>query len=375
MKISLIQENLAKALNHITKAVSNKPNIPVLSNVLLVAEKGKLKLSATDLELGMNVWVGADTDDEGQVTVSARLLSEFVSSIKPGKIILELEGNTLKVNTEDNSAKFNIIPADEFPLVPTPEGKPFMVLNALDFAKGISQVTVASAKDDSRPVLTGVLFESTERRLTMVGVDGFRLARKVVKLEKGAKEDMTNIVPSKALSELASIVNDIATDKDSVEVYLLDDKNQMLFMIGDVQLSTRLIEGKFPDYQQILPKESSFTFTITKEELEGVVKVAGIFARNVIGNKTRFIIDPKKKVLKLAATVADVGQNESTAGLDELEGDELETAYNAKFLADMLNSISGEEIIFETSGVTAPGVFKDKADKDFVHVIMPMRIE
>lgn len=255
------------------------------------------------------------------------------------------------------------------------KSKPLLQLNALAFADAIPKVTISTARDDSRPVLTGVLFEATERKLTMIGVDGFRLSRKVVKLEKGTKDDLSQIVPAKALDEVASIIKDTSTEKDSVEIHLLDGMNQMLFVIGDFQLSTRLIEGKFPDYEQILPKEASFSFTILREELESVVKIAGIFARNVIGNKTKFIFNPKEKKLKLAATVIDVGQNESVANLTEVQGDEMETAYNARFLADMLNVVTGEEIIFETNGVTAPGVFKDKADKDFLHVIMPMRLE
>ncbi|MBN1915725.1 DNA polymerase III subunit beta [Candidatus Dojkabacteria bacterium] len=375
MKVSVLQENLSKALAHVTKAVTNKPSIPVLSNVLIEAKKGKIKLSATDLEIGINMWIGGDVIIEGSVTVSARLIAEFVGSLKPGKLNLVLEKNLFKIESEDNSAEFTIIPADEFPLVPMIEGEPLIVLNAVEFADGISQVTFATAKDDSRPVLTGVLFESTERHLGMVGVDGFRLSKRNLKLEKGPKLDFLQIIPAKALDELSNIVKDIATDKDSMEIFLLDDKNQILFVIDDVQLSTRLIEGKFPDYKTIMPKENTYKFDILKEELAATVRIAGIFARNVIGNKTRFLINPEKKKLTLTASVIDVGQNESTASLIEVEGDRLETAYNAKFLSDMLNSIKGEEIIFETNGVTAPGVFRDKDDKDFVHIIMPMRID
>jgi len=375
MKVSILQENLSKALVHVTKAVSSKPSIPVLSNVLIEAKKGKIKLSATDLETGINIWLGGDIESEGAITVSARLLSEFVSSLKSGKLTLEYEKSVLKVESEDNSAEFTTIGADEFPLVPMPEGEALMSLNAIEFADGISQVTFATAHDDSRPVLTGVLFEASERHLNMIGVDGFRLSKKTLKVDKGAKTEWSQIVPAKALDELANIVRDMATEKDNVEAFLLDDKNQILFVIDDVQLSTRLIEGKFPDYKGIMPKENSYKFDILKEELASVVKVAGIFARNVIGNKTRFLIDPETRKLKLAASVVDVGQNESTASLVEVEGDKLETAYNAKFLSDMLNAVKGEEIIFETNGVTAPGVFKDKEDPEFLHIIMPMRIE
>jgi DNA polymerase-3 subunit beta len=376
MKVSLMQENLAKALTHINKAVSNRPNIPVLANVLIEAQKGMIKLSSTNLEMGISMWIGANISEEGKLTVSAKLLSDFVSSLKPGKIDMFQKDNLLEVNSVDNKAEFYIIPADDFPKVPEAEGQNIIELNAFQFADAISQTAFAAGTDDSRPVLTGILMIGHDMQLTMVGVDGFRLSRKILKLEKSVKiDDFKEIVPAKTLKEMEAILRDVATDKDVVKIYSLGEKNQLLFKIGDLELSTRLIEGEYPDYEKILPKEKSLRIEINKEELANMLKVVTIFARNVIGNKTRFKVDVTAKTLSMSANVVDIGKNDSTIQLKEIEGDDLETGFNVKFLMDVVNVIKSEKIFFEANGPVSPGVFINPDDESFVHVVMPMRLD
>ena len=375
MKASLMQENLSKALSHVIKAVSNRPNIPVLANVLIETEKSRIKLSATNLEIGVSTWVGATVAQEGKLTVSAKLLAEFVNSLKSGKLELNFNESQLEVKSVDNTADFFVIAADDFPKVPEVEGDSLLDAPAVAFADAISQTSVASATDESRPVLTGLLLEAEGKTLTMVGVDGFRLARKILKLEKAADEKMSEIVPAKALIEVERLIRDTASEKDIVKIFLLVSKNQMLFKIGDVELSTRLIEGKFPDYQQIMPKESSLRAKVKKSDLADMLKVVNIFARNVVGNKAKFSIDADAKKMKLEANVADLGKNESAINIHDIQGEDFETGFNVRFLSDMIGTIASEDVIFETNSPTAPGVFLDSKDKNFIHVIMPMRLE
>jgi len=375
MKASLMQENLSKALSHVIKAVSNRPNIPVLANVLIETEKSRIKLSATNLEIGVSTWVGATVAQEGKLTVSAKLLAEFVNSLKSGKLELNFNESQLEVKSVDNTAEFFVIAADDFPKVPEVEGDSLLDAPAVAFADAISQTSVASATDESRPVLTGLLLEAEGKTLTMVGVDGFRLARKILKLEKAADEKMSEIVPAKALIEVERLIRDTASEKDIVKIFLLVSKNQMLFKIGDVELSTRLIEGKFPDYQQIMPKESSLRAKVKKSDLADMLKVVNIFARNVVGNKAKFSIDADAKKMKLEANVADLGKNESAINIHDIQGEDFETGFNVRFLSDMIGTIASEDVIFETNSPTAPGVFLDSKDKNFIHVIMPMRLE
>jgi len=375
MKISILQENLSKALNQVSKAVSNRPNIPVLANVLIEAEQGKVKLSATNLDIGVTTLLGADIAEEGKVTVSAKLLTEFVNSLQSGKLEMYEVKQLIEVKSVDNLAEFTVIPASDFPSVPQAEGEAIIKVNALEFAEAIRQTAIAAAADDSRPVLTGLLIEATERKISLVGVDGFRLSKKSLKVELGPKEDFKEIIPARSLVELEKIIRDLAEKEDFLEIYSLASKNQMIFKVSNTEFTTRMIEGEFPDYTQILPKAKNISFQVLKKELADTVKIVGIFARNVIGNKARFKFDPEKKTLELLANVVDVGNNESKVAVVKPEGDKLETAYNIKFMQDMLNVMGGDEIVYETEGITSPGVFKDKEDPDFLHVIMPMRLD
>jgi DNA polymerase III subunit beta len=375
MKLEVIQEKFAKALNHINKAINPNPNIPVLANVLLETETGKLKLSGTNLEIGINANVGADIAVPGKVTVSARLLSEFVSSIKPGKLQIILDGEKLLVKSVDNSAEFFIVPAEDFPTIPHCEGDPLVVINAQNFSRALDKTIFAVATDSSRPVLTGVLTKISKRKIVLVGVDGYRLSKKEIKIDNGPEENFLEIIPGKSLMEFNRIIKDVAQKEDNIEIYSMPNNNQIILKIGDIEFASRLIEGEFPSYEDILPKDKSYGFSILKEEFTNSIKVVNIFARNVVGNKTRFYVDADNKTLTLSAYVIDLGQNETKAVIAKLEGESMETAYNAKYLHDMVNSMTGDEIIYESNGMTAPGVFKDKKDKDYLHVIMPMRIE
>lgn len=388
MKVSLTQANLHRSLNHILKATAQKPNIPILANVLIQAKKGTIKFSATDLEVSITAEVGGEIGEEGELTVNARLLTEFVAQLSSNKVELLQTGQSLEVKSVDNQAQLYIIPADDFPPLPEisaasddgSDASPDMVLSASSFRNAVAKTAFAAATDQSRPVLTGILLEASKRKLSFVGVDGFRLSQRFVDLEQESSGEKNLVVPAKSLQEVAKIITDEFPDLDDsqggqVEIYHLDGKNQVLFKVGDVVISSRLIEGEFPDYKKIIPSDKSFGFSAHKSEVAHSVKVATIFARNVIGNKTIFKVLPEEKHLLLSAKVQDMGNNESLAELDEVEGDSFETAFNAKFLSDMLGSISGDILQFESNGITAPGVFRDPDDPQYLHIIMPMRID
>lgn len=381
MKASVTQENLTKALSHILRATALKPNIPVLANVLIRTEKGQIKFSATDLDIAVTAAIGGEIAEEGELTVNARLLTEFVAQLNTNRIDLLQTGQTLEVKSVDNQAQLYIIPADDFPHLPVAGKNPDLVVNAANFKQAILKTSFATAIDQSRPILTGLLLEASQRKVSLVGVDGFRLSKKILKLEEDTqvsaedKEDKKMVIPAKSLLELAKIIHEEAGEKDNVQMFLLKDKNQVLFKVNDVILSSRLLEGEFPDYKNIIPVEKNFSFSITKEKFSKSVKIATIFSRNVIGNKTFFNINAEEKLLTLSAKVQDIGNNESKAEVDEVEGENFETAFNGKFLNDFLGAISGDTVVFESNGITAPGVFKDSGDEEFLHIIMPMRIE
>ncbi|MCA9386053.1 DNA polymerase III subunit beta, partial [Candidatus Dojkabacteria bacterium] len=244
MNIKVIQEKFAQALVHTNKAINSKPNIPVLSNVLLKASNGVLELSSTNLEIGVHAKIGAEIEEEGEITVSAKILYEFVNSLKPGKLELKTDGQRFVVNSVDNNAEFFTIPSDEFPSIPIASGQPLATLNALDFADALGKTTFAASSDNARPVLTGLLFKITKRKLTLVGVDGFRLSQKVLDITEGPETDFKEIIPARSLQDVTKIIRDISSEKDEIELYSLPEKNQVIFKIGDVELATRLIEGE-----------------------------------------------------------------------------------------------------------------------------------
>lgn len=376
MKISVIQENLSKALLYVNRAVSSRPNIPVLANVLLEADKGKIKLSATNLEVGISTWIGAEVAEPGKLTVSAKLLSEFVNSLKKGRVEVYEAEQMLEVNFVDNKAQFFVIPADDFPKVPEAEGEVLMEVNALKLADAIALTSFSAGVDESRPVLTGVLVIAKEKKLTLVGVDGFRLSKKELELEKEIHQDeFKEIIPAKSLMEVEKLIREVADEKSVLQVYYLGSKNQILFKVGDIEFSTRLIEGEFPPYEKIIPSDSQVKFNVSREDMSNTIKIVSIFARNVIGNKTRFSLSADDQKLSLSANVVDIGKNESKIEVKDLSGDDFETGFNIKFLTDMISAIKSKEIHFESNGPTAPGVFLNPDDKEYIHIIMPMRLD
>lgn len=372
MKAKVLQENLSKALNIVTKAVSNKPTIPILSNVLLSLEQGYLNLTSTDLETGIKISVPADVDSTGSTTINARLVSEYINSLPSGKVSLELNGNILNIQNDQSNSDFSTISASEFPDVPVLEGIPIEI-NLTNFHQVLTQTVIAAATDDSRPVLTGLLFEIDKKDLTIVGVDGFRLSRKIMKIEK-EYESFSIIIPAKALNEVIRTFISSTSD-DLIQVYYLKNKNQIIFKHEDIELSSRLLEGEFPPYKTIIPESYNVKFEVDKESLASKIKIVSVFAKNVLGNKTIFAVDIKKKILTLKSIAAELGENKSIVDISDAEGESYETAFNAKYLSDMVNCINGDDIIFQSNGVNKAAVFLDKNDDKFTHIIMPMRLE
>ncbi len=376
MKISCLQENLAKGLSIVGRAVASRSTLPVLSNVMLATDSGRLKLSATNLELGINCWVGAKVTEEGATTVPARLLTDFVNSLPPEQIDLELAVRTQTLNARCARFEANIkgIDAQEFPIIPTADdGEHAIRLEPEALRQMIDQVVFAAATDESRPILTGVLARFEGDRLTMAAADGFRLSVRGAPLAQPVDETIEVIIPARALGELARISAD---QEDWVEVVITPARNQILFHLQDIDLVSQLIEGRFPDYRQIIP--SGYT-TRTVLDTSGFLKVARVshlFARDA-ANIVRLEVAPGDELMPghitLAATSAELGDN--VGQLDaSIDGDPLEIAFNAKYLIDVLSVMDTAQVALETSSASSPGVLRPIGDDDFVHVIMPMHL-
>jgi len=373
MKFSCNQDTFSKYLNIISRVVSNKPGLPILNNVKFETNKGKLIMTATDLEIGISTWIGSDIKSEGTTTVPAKELTEFVNSIPMEAVDANLDSQVFNISGSNSSANFNTMPAEDFPSVVTVDKeKPLFKISKGDIVKAVNGVAFAAATDDIKPVLTGVLLEVKGESISFVGTDGLRLSRQIINLDSSAEKDQNILVPVKALMELSHIVSEIG-EEDDVEVYLVEDRNQVLFRYGDVDLVSRLIDGEFPEYRQIIPTGYKTICKISRSEFLNSLKITNIIARSVLGNKLILDIDPKVNKITLSATQTDLGSNKSTFE-GKIDGDPLKIAFSSRLLSDVLNHINSEEIIFECSETVKPGVFKIADDSDFVHLVMPMMI-
>lgn len=385
MKVSCLQENLAKGLSIVGRAVASRSTLPVLSNVLMKTDNGQLKLSANNFELGINCWIGAKIEQEGAITVPARLLTEFVNSLPPERIDMELDEQTQTLNLRCARFESNIkgIDADEFPTVAgVSEDDIIIKLEPESLRTMIKQVVFAAATDESRPVFTGVLIRFNGDTLTMAAADGFRLSVKVTALNQSASQVIEDhsevsslIIPGRALTDLARISGD---QEQPIELVVTPTRRQVIFRMQDVELVSQLIEGDFPDYTRIIPKNRTTRSVLDTANFLKAVRISHLFARDS-ANIVKLEISPSGDELMngrvtLVATSAELGDNVSDMDAS-IEGEAIEVAFNAKYLIDVLSIVETPQFILETSSPSSPGVFRPVGDDDFTHVIMPMHIQ
>lgn len=366
MKVIVLQENLNQALTAAGRLTTTKSQLPILANILLKTEKGRLRLSATNLETGINYLLGAKVQKEGEITIPAKVILELVSSLPAEKVNLIVNGDLLKVETSSSRAEVNGISAAEFPEIPRFKGQPDFVFKAEQFQEAIDQVCFAAASDETRPVLAGVKMALEAGELVLAATDGYRLSVKNLKGFKSEKLKKPLIIPARTLQEAVRI-------RESGEVKLLVSKkeNQVIFGLEDVEIVCRLIEGQFPDFNKVIPSDHKTRFSVAKEELLKAIKLASIFARET-ANITKFQISKSK--LQISANAPQVGKNISEIEIKN-EGEENKIAFNFRYLLDFLATVAAEEVVFEMADPLSPGVFRLPKDNSFLHIIMPVRVQ
>lgn len=367
MKISCTQENLSKGLSIVSHTVSTRTTLPVLNNILLKINKGRLTMIATDLEIAISTWIGAKVDQEGAITTPSRLLSEYVTTNTDKTINLELKDTTLHLESEHFKANIKGIEASEFPLIPeVKNGTKFEIL-ASDLKDGISKTVFSSALDETRPVLAGVLFKIVNNNLKMVATDSYRLAEATLNISNANTKSINFIVPARAISEIGRLI-----DESLEKAEIIVGENQVQFKLGPTEVVSRLVEGSFPDYEQIIPQNVKTKIELGTIQFSNAIKMASFFARDSANNvKISFT---KPKTLKILAVSPEMGDNISE--LDgKITGDEVDIAFNAKFILDCLPVIGADEISLELSGNLSAGIIRPKANKNYLYIIMPLRME
>ena len=341
----------------------------MLSNVLLSTEDNRLKVSATNLEIGINYWIGCKVEEEGAVTIPARLFSEYIASLPSGNIELTSQDSILKIKSPHYTSNINGISAEEFPLIPKIETKPVLSLPAADVREALAQVVVAASLDEARPVLAGVHIYNEGKGLVFVATDSYRLAERKLAV-KGLKDDqkISVIIPVRTIQELVRI---LADSDGTLNMYMSD--NQVMFEIDSIQLTSRLIEGQFPNYRQIIPKDSQTDVDIEVSEFTRIAKVASLFARESAGS-IRIEISPEKDTLNIMSTASEVGENTSSADC-EVEGPENEISLNSRYLSEALGVIKSSKLQFSVSGKLNPCVIRplEEESQEYLHIIMPLR--
>jgi DNA polymerase-3 subunit beta len=376
MKVTVLQTNLAHGLGIVSRAVSPRSSLPVLGNILIATDEGRLRLSATNLEMGITCWIGAKVEEEGSTTVPARTFADLVNTLPGDQVALTLDAATQVLNMRSGTSTNDLkcIDAQEFPPLPVPDMEGAIHLNVVDFKEMIQQVAFAASVDEARPVLMGVLANVDGDKVTLAAADGFRLSVRKATLSSPAAQAVSAIIPARALSELARI----AADGDQmINMVFPKERGQVVFRLKDVELSSQLIDGTFPDYQQIIPRGHKSRTLVSTASLLKACKQAEIFAREG-SNVARLNIkaaggEMEPSEVEISAQSEETGSNETIVEAS-VDGIGVLIAFNVKFLREVLEVIKSPNVALETSAANAPGVIRPVGDESFLHVIMPMHI-
>jgi DNA polymerase-3 subunit beta len=366
MELSVTQENLARALGAASRVASSKTQLPILSNILLRTDDHRLMVAATNLEIATTHHIGAKIVNEGAITVPARLITEFVASLPKSAVTLKVTDNKLHITAEGYNSTINGILADEFPELPTINDKT-AVSYAIDTSllkQAIGQTVLTASNDSTRPVLTGVFWHSHGGSLYLAATDGYRLSEKKL---VPTKSDVAAIIPTSTLQEVLRILNE-----DINEIEVLFDESQVRFRLNEAEITSRLIDGNFPDYRQLIPATSESVIKIHRSDFSQITKVAGLFARESGGSVT-LSANAEKDQLSLHSVASELGENTSEATA-EVSADG-QVTLNSRYLAEALNVLDGSEITFRFSGKLSPCVLAsaDGTDVDYQHIIMPLK--
>ena len=378
MKVTVLQENLAHGLSVVSRAVSPRSTLPVLANVLVATDEGRLRLSATNLELGITCWIGAKIQEEGSTTVPARTFTELIGTLADKQVDMALTVRTQTLNLRSGASNTNLkcIDSQEFPPMPVVDSTQGIQINIADLKEMIQQVVFAASNDEARPILTGVLITLRDNQITMAAADGFRLSVRKAELSSPVSRPISAVVPARALTELARV----STDGDKLVTMILPPgRGQVIFRMKDVELVSQLIEGSFPDYEQIIPRRFDTRAVLSTTAFLKASKQAEIFAREGT-HIARVNISPGGELqpgsVEISGQSDETGSNQNVVDAT-IEGGSLLIAFNVRFMREVLEVIKTPNVSLEVTTDTSPGVIRPVSgpgDDSFLHVIMPMHL-
>lgn len=363
MKIKCVRENLARALNGLSRVVTTSSTLPVLGNILLKTDQGRLKLSATDLEMGVNYWIGASIEEEGEITIPARVFNDYIANNSDEQISVITEEQIVGVVSDHYSTKINGLSAEEFPIIPKISEEVAMEVTVSQLNDAASKTVFAASVSETNPTLAGVLFRTDGNVLKMVATDSYRLAEKTISLEKEV-EPVSVIVPTKTMQELNRM---LGLAKGNAKIMI--SENQIMFRMDDMEVVSRLIEGNYPAYESIMPTAYTTKMIVDTKALMNDVKMAIVFSRDT--QKIKLSIDKEKNKL-ITSAKGQSGENVSSKDV-EVEGINGEIVFNTKYLSDVLNEIKSSKVILELTDKLKPGLIKPIDDDRYRYIIMPVK--
>jgi DNA polymerase-3 subunit beta len=361
MKLTVTQENLARALATVSRIASARASLPILSNVLLKTVDNQLHVATTNLDVAISEVIGAKIKTEGSVTVPARLMQDYVASLPQGTLTITVKDNKMQITTDHHSSTINSTPAEDFPEMPTIEDAKILNIKNKDFKTALQQVLFAASSDEARPVLTGMFIHTDNGQLYAAATDSYRLAEKKI---TSVSTDVSLLLPASSLQEVLRVIRD-----DDEILSISYDEQQAVFSIGSIELITRLIEGKYPDYRKLLPKDYATTAKMKRSDLQEITKVSSLFAREAAGGITLAIEEDKKEV-SIRSIASQVGENTAVAAAEAV-GDAIITM-NSRYVLDALNAFEGDDIQLNVNGRLDPCVLTG-SDDSYTHVVMPVK--
>jgi len=378
MKLVCTQENLNKALNIVGKVVNRNSTLPILNNILLKAEKNKIRLSSTNLEIGIDYWIGGKIEKQGEITVPSRLFSSYVSSLPNENIEISLKGDVLNLKCGGYKTKIKGLDAKEYPLAPKIEAKPLFGIGSSKFKQAIVQTIPAVSNSESRFEITGIFLNLSrieKGEVVLVSTDSYRLAEKSLNLKKEAvdrdavgllRNSGSIIVPKNTMQEL---VRSLGDEEEVLKVTVSD--SQILFSFGNANIVSRLINGNYPDYKQIIPEKFESKVIVSIDKITNAIKATSLFS-NVSNNSVSLKLFSSSKILEIKSESGSVGSSRVKIPA-EISGGDLETTYNHKYLIDGLNNVIGDNAVLKINSENMPTVITSDSDKSFLYVIMPIR--
>ena len=367
MRIKIVQEKLAKALSNVSRvAAGGRATLPILSNVLIRVDDGKVSLTTTNLDMAVMSLLPVTDSENGVVTVPARLIAEFVSNLPRGEMVdLTADGTKVEVKAGSCQSVINGALADDFPELPELEAEKTMTfkMKAEDFKAGLGQVMIAASNDMTRPALTGVYFNTFEGDLYVAATDGYRLAERKLAEKVGA--EVGAIVPTVSLQE---VMRSLGETEGEIEI--LFDETQVKFRLDGVEITSKLVDGSFPDYRQLIPKESEINVELSKSELVRVTKLAALFAKEV-GGSVVCSTSVENGCFAIAAVANELGENSSE--IKTAVGIDGKVTLNSRFLLDAINALSEDKVEIGFANKLDPVVLRGKDNREYVHIVMPLK--